>query len=201
MQFRWLVGLIVFLGSYLPLSVILLAQDFDFSALQRDACWSIAEVTCDLPLQNPWFSAGTFITCLICFFVTLGSLRTVRAKLPIRISSAQHIPAELMSYTLPYVVSFMSMNYRETGQFVGLLIFLAWMFWITSKAGQLILNPVLIVFGWKHYQLSYMFPGDKTVRTGVALADGPIHPDERHVHTTIQDILIIRVPQEREENV
>ena len=38
-----------------------------------------------------------------------------------------------MNYTLPYVVSFMSIEYHDTGKFVGLIIFLAWMFWITYR--------------------------------------------------------------------
>jgi hypothetical protein len=53
-----------------------------------------------------------------------------------------------MNYVLPYVVSFMSIDYQVTGKFVGFLIFLGWMFLITYKSGQIMLNPLLTVFGW-----------------------------------------------------
>lgn len=39
MQFRLLTALVVFIGSYLPLSLILLAQNFEFGALKRPLCW------------------------------------------------------------------------------------------------------------------------------------------------------------------
>lgn len=107
---------------------------------------------------------------------------------------ARYIPAELMTYTLPYIVSFMSIGYQETGKFVGLTIFLAWMFWITHKSGQLILNPILIAFGWRLYEISYVFPGDaKSKKNGRALVKGVIEPGKRYPHAVVQDVIILSI--------
>ena len=97
-----------------------------------------------------------------------------------------------MSYTLPYVVAFMSIGYQETGKFAGLSIFLVWMFWITHKAGQILLNPLLTVFGWRLYEVKYAFAGDPTTRNGRALVRGTVESDQRFAHMAIQDILILK---------
>jgi hypothetical protein len=97
-----------------------------------------------------------------------------------------------MNYTLPYIVAFMGIGYQENGKLVGLAIFLVWMFWITHKSGQIILNPLLAVLGWRFYEVKYVFPGDTTVNSGRALARGIIEPGQRYPHIVVQDVVILR---------
>jgi hypothetical protein len=191
-RFRFLTAVSVFLGSYLPLSVILLAQNFDFGAIHRDLCWPPGHSGCSIPLQNPGFALTAVLICALCFFVTLCVLSVVKPKHEIVLVEATYIPTDLMSYTLPYVVSFMSIDYQDMSKFVGLVIFLAWMFWITYKAGQILLNPLLIVFGWRLYELKYHFASDKREHISRALANGSIDAGETHRHVHIADILLIK---------
>ena len=97
-----------------------------------------------------------------------------------------------MSYTLPYVVSFMSLDYQDTGKFVGLLIFLGWMFLITYRSGQLILNPLFSVLGWRLYEVKFAFPGNEGEYTGRALSRVLLEPGKRYGHSAVQDISIIK---------
>ena len=62
MRFRVVVAAIVFIGSYLPLSLILLAQNYDYSMLNRPICWNWMSSTarCVMPLGNPEFAIGIF---------------------------------------------------------------------------------------------------------------------------------------------
>lgn len=197
MQFRFWASLIVFIGSYFPLGLILLAQDFRYDLLFAPLCWPPFTDGCVLPLRNGIFPLAIFCTTLVCLVLSLASLTTVNPKIRIDIVNIKYIPAELMSYTLPYVVSFMSLDYQYTGKFVGLLIFLAWMFLITYRSGQLILNPVLIVFGWRLYEISFLFPGDKEKRTGRALSRVPLEPNQRYDQSTVQDIMIIKYDHQK----
>ena len=194
MHLRLPISFAIFIGSYLPLSLILLAQDFDYGMLGRPLCWTILDPmsACDIPLKNPAYSLGILGACVLCLGATLLTLANARPKLPIDVVSTAYVPAELMSYTLPYVVSFMALDYAETGKFVGLLIFLAWMFWITHKSGQIILNPVLVAFGWRLYDLTYRFPGDNVERQAKALVRGLPEPGDRFLHTTLQDVLLAK---------
>jgi hypothetical protein len=124
--------------------------------------------------------------------VTLFTLSVADPKLSIEVKESKYIPAELLSYTLPYVVAFMSIGYQETGKFIGLLIFLAWMFWITHKSGQVLVNPLLVVLGWRLYEIKYSFPNDNVLYSGRALAKGMIEPEHSYPHTVIQDIVVLR---------
>lgn len=192
MQFRFLASLVVFCGSYFPLSLILLAQDFRYDLVGAPLCWPVGASNCTLPLRNGTLSLSVFFTCLVCLLLSLGGLAAVKAKLPVNILEAKYIPAELMAYTLPYVVSFMSLEYKDTGKFVGLLIFLGWMFLITHRSGQLVLNPLLIVFGWRLYEVSYSHPQDSVVRTSWVLSKANLQPNTRCNIATIQDVMIIK---------
>lgn len=96
-----------------------------------------------------------------------------------------------MSYALPYIVAFMNMDY-ELEILVGLAIFLVWLFWITYKSGQIVVNPFLAAFGWKLYELTYRFTGSETEHSGKALCDNVVVTGERYSHKQIDDVLIVR---------
>ncbi len=191
MQFRLLTALIVFIGSYLPLSVILLVQNFDFTVIGKPFCWLIFDRGCTLPLISPIFSIGLFALTLKCFCVTLIALKFIRPSIDVEIIDAEYVPTDLMNYTLPYVVSFMSVDYQDTGKFFGFLVFLGWMFWITHRAGQVILNPVLIAMGWRLYAITYRFSGSQNVFKASALSKGHLNPGF-HKQCTVQDIQIFK---------
>lgn len=192
MQFRLIISVFVFLGSYLPLSVILLAEDFQYDALKKPFCPVRWTQDCFLPFNNPGWSFSIFALCAACLLVTLAALAATKPDKEIIVEQATHVPADLMNYTLPYVVSFMSVTYQHTAPFVGFLIFLAWMFLITHRSGQTLLNPVLIVFSWRPYQIDYRFGGDQITHSGLALVRGHIAPAESHLEAPVQDILIIK---------
>jgi hypothetical protein len=190
-QFRLITALIVFIGSYLPLSLILLAQNSVLADFSKHLCWPLTKGVCELPIRSPIFSVGLFALTLVCFVVTLIALRAVRPSISIEVLEAEYIPTDLMNYTLPYVVSFMSIDYQETGKFVGFLVFLVWMFWITYRAGQIILNPVLIAMGWRLYTISYRFAGSHQVLKTSALSKGHLTPGG-HKQYPLQEIQIIK---------
>lgn len=192
MQFRFIASLIVFLGSYFPLSLILLAQDYRFELINAPICWPIDGAKCVSPLKNGTLPLVLFGVCLSCLLLSILGLATIKPKVPVDIRDAKYIPSEFMAYTLPYVVSFMSLEYQDTGKLVGLLIFLGWMFVITHRSGQLVLNPLLIVFGWRLYEVTYCYPGNGLARTGWALSKDTIEPNTRTDVATVQDIMIIK---------
>lgn len=191
MQYRVAIAVVVFVGSYLPLSLIMLAQDFNYAYLGRPICLQFWVEGCTLPLKNPGFAIGIFLACLMCLGVAVWSLSALTPKQEIIVTEAKHVPSDLMNYTLPYVVSFMSIDYQEPGKFVGFLIFLAWMFWITQRSGQIILNPVLIVLGWRFYDVSYTFAGSTNPKNSGVLAKCAIEAGGRYRQVALQEILIV----------
>jgi hypothetical protein len=191
MQFRLLTAIMVFLGSYLPLAVILFSQSIDYTSWDRTFCWPISEGRCELPIHDAAYSLTLLVVTIVCFGLTVISLGLVRPAQDINIREAEYVPTDLMNYTLPYVVSFMGMNYHETDKFVGFCVFLSWMFWITHKSGQIFLNPVLIALGWRLYNITYSFAGSTDVHKGRALVKGVLEPG-RYRQSHVQDIQIIK---------
>lgn len=197
LKIRLFISAVIFLGSYLPLSVILLAQDFNYELMGHSFCWKIwgHDPTCAVPLAHPKLALTIFGLCLLSFGLSLLALSFSRPSSPIRVKEAKYIPAELMSYILPYVVAFMGIGYGETGKLIGLAIFLVWMFWITHQSGQILLNPVLAVLGWRLYEIKYTFPGDPKEKEYLdrALAKGPIESGQSYAHVKMQDIVVLGV--------
>lgn len=191
MQFRLLTAIMVFLGSYLPLAVILFSQNVDYGAWRRDFCWPLESGGCSLPITEAWYSLTLLVVTLVCFGMTILSLALVRPKQDVTVREAEYVPTDLMNYTLPYIVSFMGINYNETSKFVGFCVFLAWMFWITHRSGQILLNPVLIALGWRLYNVTYNFPGSSEQYKGRALVKGYLDPG-RYKQWPVQDIQIIK---------
>lgn len=194
MQLRILPSIIIFTGSYLPLSMILFVQDINYTNLTSEGYSNIfaALANCKISLSHPFISTSILIACLTCFILTLSALEFFRVKNKLKVQDHKYIPTDLMNYSLPYVVSFMSIGYEETSKFIGLIIFLAWMFLITYKAGQVILNPVLIVFGWKLYDVTYIIAGDTTGKKHSKLLLSKHHLSENSSYKfcEIQNVLI-----------
>jgi len=194
LQLRIWVAAIIFIGSYLPLAVILLAQDFDYTHVDSGFCYRfwIENTDCNLPLKHPWISLSLVGLAAVCFVASLIILSTARPKRSVTISSAKYVPAELMNYTLPYVVSFMGVGYQDTGKFVGVLVFLVWIFWITHRSGQIILNPVLIALGWRLYEVAYEFKGDDVGHHSLVLARAHVEAGSNYKYALIQDVMVIK---------
>ncbi|WP_202391998.1 hypothetical protein [Qipengyuania vulgaris] len=191
MQLRILTAITVFLGSYLPLAVILFSQNIDYPALGRSFCWPLDEAQCKVPLLDAGYAIGFLAVTLVCFFLTVLALALVRTRQDITVREAEYVPTDLMNYTLPYVVSFMGIDYQDTDKFVGFCVFLAWMFWITNKSGQVLLNPILIALGWRLYNVTYSFAGSSDVHKGRALVKGYLTPGN-YRQWPVQDIQIIK---------
>lgn len=197
MQFRTLVAALVFVGSYLPLSLILLSQDFKYEYLSKSFCsdWKNFGEKCEIPLENPVYAITFCSMCLLCLCVTLKALSVVKPRHSIVVIESKHIPADLMNYVLPYVVSFMSLDYRDSNKLVGFSIFLAWIFWISHMSGRVIFNPVLIAFGWRLFEVKYSFSSSPNILTGFALSKVDLVPRQTYKQHAIQDVLIIKAKQ------
>ncbi len=151
MQFRLIPGVFVFLGSYFPLALILALQDISPKTWTLGPCadWK----ACTAPeFEHPWLSSFGAIATGLCLLLTLKVISKLRYKYTVRVIDSKPIPSELISYSFPYIVSFMGVDYGSPGKIAGLMAFLAWLFLITYKSGQIIMNPILLTFGWNLYE-------------------------------------------------
>lgn len=167
MKIRLLPAALLFLASYFPLSLILLLQDVSEASWKSDLCFSIQG--CVLPeLMNPTRSLSLFIVSTISLLFFLGVMKIMPADHDLIVTDAKPAPNDLINYVFPYVVSFMGLDLGSTGKLYGFLIFLFWMFLITYRSGQILMNPLLIAAGWQLHEVTVRI--GSTDRTGLALS-------------------------------
>jgi hypothetical protein len=155
MQMRLFPALILFLGSYFPLSLILLIQDVKESSWKAPLC-SISEVTsCVLPeLANPIRALVLLVVCAISLCIFMVLMKNLSGHSELEVVDSKSVPNDLINYVFPYVVSFMGLDLGVDGKFFGFLLFIVLMFVITYRSGQILMNPFLLVAGWQLYELN-----------------------------------------------
>lgn len=191
MQFQLVPGFFIFLGSYLPLAIILTVQDIPFAWWRRpicapDAIWS---GLCDLmPFTHPVHSLTFLAVSAAAVLLARLSLATLAFPFRIEVKTARAAPNDVINYTFPYVVSFMGIAYDQPEKLLGFAVFLLWMFAITYKSGQILMNPLLLILGWRHYNATIVINNvekEVHVLSRRALASGAATAQ------TIQDFYVV----------
>ena len=86
----------------------------------------------------------------------------------------------------------MGISYDSPEKLLGFAFFLLWMFAITYKSGQIIMNPLLLMFGWRLYEAK-IWIGDECREVRV-LKKGKLLPGEYKAQT-IQEFYVARGTQ------
>jgi len=188
MQFKLTAGFIIFLGSYLPLALILAVQDIPISWWSNSFC-DLSDIDNCLfnPFQHPYFSTIFIVVSVISVIISNISLKKIDYPFDGEVKSSKTIPNDIINYVFPYVVSFMGISYDAPEKMLGFVVFLLWMFAITYKSGQIIMNPLLLMFGWKLYEAKIVINGqERDVRV---LKKGALTPGN-YKFQSIQDFYI-----------
>jgi len=162
MQMRLFPALILFLGSYFPLSLILLIQDIKETSWHASLC-SVTDISsCHLPaLANPGKALSLLGVCVISLIIFMCLMKRLSGYSNLEVVDSKSVPNDLINYVFPYVVSFMGLDLGVNGKFFGFLLFIVLMFVITYRSGQILMNPFLLVAGWQLYELNIMTEGHK----------------------------------------
>ncbi|MGU5582566.1 hypothetical protein [Aeromonas hydrophila] len=190
MQMRLLPALILFLGSYFPLSLILLIQNIKETSWQAPLC-RVAEVSsCYLPeLTNPGRALGLLGICTVSLVIFMVLMKSLTGFSSLEVVDSKSVPNDLINYVFPYVVSFMGLELGVDGKFFGFLLFIVLMFVITYRSGQILMNPFLLVAGWQLYELNIVTEGHK--RCVKALSKEQVQPGDRLESCLIHGIYVL----------
>lgn len=190
MQFKLIAGFIIFLGSYLPLALILAVQDIPISWWSNSFCDVSSIENCLFnPFTHSYFSIIFIVVTSISVIISNISLKKIDFPFEGEVKSSKTIPNDIINYVFPYVVSFMGISYDAPEKMLGFVVFLLWMFAITYKSGQIIMNPLLLMFGWKLYEAKIVINGqERDVRV---LKKGTLTPGD-YKFQSVQDFYISR---------
>ena len=191
MQFQLAPAFLIFLGSYLPLAIILAMQDIPTTWWARPLCQveGLRSGACDFsPFEHPALSLAFLATSLLAVLLARTSLKKITYPFDIEVKKAKPIPNEIINYTFPYVVSFMGIAYGDEQKLSGFIVFLLWMFAITYKSGQILMNPLLLILGWRLHEATIVINSlERDVRV---LCRGPLTLGH-HKAQTIQDFYVV----------
>lgn len=190
MKMRLLPALILFLGSYFPLSLILVVQDIKDSSWKEPICKIAAISTCHLPeLANPVRALSLLAICALSLILFIVMMKGLSAYSNLEVVDSKSVPNDLINYVFPYVVSFMGIDLGAEGKFYGFLLFILLMFVITYRSGQILMNPFLLVSGWQLYELNVLTEGQK--RCVKALSQDQIQPGDRLESCLVHGIYVL----------
>lgn len=162
MKIRLFPALILFLGSYFPLSLILLIQDVKEIYWHTSLCKITEFSSCYFPeLANPCRAIGLLGICAASLIIFMILMRNLSGYSSLEVVDSKSVPNDLINYVFPYVVSFMGLDLGVDGKLFGFLLFILLMFVITYRSGQILMNPFLLVAGWQLYELNIVTEGHK----------------------------------------
>jgi hypothetical protein len=190
MQMRFFPAVILFLGSYFPLSLILVVQDIQESSWKAPLCSVSHLSTCYLPkLGNPERALGLFGICALSLVIFMWLMKNLSGYSSLEVVDSKSVPNDLINYVFPYVVSFMGLDLGVNGKFFGFLLFISLMFLITYRSGQILMNPFLLVAGWQLYELNIITEGHK--RCVKALSKEPVRVGDRLESCLVHGIYVL----------
>lgn len=193
MKIKLFPAMLLFMASYFPLSLILLLQDISDASWNLPFCRSLQH--CGLPeLVNPARSLGLLGVCLISLVFFLAVMKMIPSDHDLAVKEAKPAPNDLINYVFPYVVSFMGLDLGSSGKLCGFLVFLGWMFLITYRSGQILMNPLLIAAGWQLHEVTVRIGGSD--RTGFALSKAPVNPGDTFRYSKPQNGVYVLTKKE-----
>ncbi|MCD9126392.1 hypothetical protein [Luteimonas fraxinea] len=178
---------IIFISSYLPLALIQLVQNISDESWKSGFCSNIRD--CRIPdFNHSGHSLGLFLAALICTVIFMFAVRKAKKRFSGKVVSSKLIQSDFVNYSLPYIVSFMSLDMESPQKIFGFYVFMGTLFWVNYKSGQLILNPILVAFDWKLYEVELNI--DNNIRTGQMLSQTKVIPEEAVEYAAIDEVWI-----------
>jgi hypothetical protein len=197
MQIRLLPAVLLFLGSYLPLALILAVQDVKPDIWSRPFCrtWAVWS-KCEFPsLANPTLAFVFLSISGLSLVFLLWVLKHFRGSTEMTIEESKTIPNDLINYVFPYIVSFMGVELGNPGKVIGFGLFMVWLFLISYRSGQILMNPLLLAVGWQLYEIRADVEGNKRVLR--ALSREAVVPGQTLRSCLVQGIYVLSRPGEK----
>jgi hypothetical protein len=143
MKPKLITAILLFVSAYAPLFLILAVKDWDFKCLNY--------------FKHPvaiYIMLGLSALSVILLFVTVHSLK---GGMVVKVKAVKNRSADLINYTIPYIVSFFSFDLSKMGDVISLSIFLLLMLFLTIKSKSVFLNPILLLAGYNLYDLDFIY--------------------------------------------
>lgn len=142
MKLKLFSSFILFLSAYSPLLLILTINDFDFKCKLEFRNLTLVIVLSSIVILS--------ITILLVIFRQMPKGSSIG-----KIKKNENRSLDLINYTIPYIISFVSFNLNELNNIISLGFFMILLFVMTHKSSNVFVNPILLIFNYKMYDIEY----------------------------------------------
>jgi hypothetical protein len=166
MKLRIYTSIWIFISAYSPLTIILAIRDWDSQKCALKHLGIIISLLC-----------VSIISCLI-LWLSLKFLKS--SEPPVTIIKVHNCSSDLINFSIPYVVSFFALNLEEIVVMLSFVLFMIMMWWMTIKTNNIFTNPILALFNYTLYTVTYKTFLDDVEHEATFLVKGNrLHLQER----------------------
>jgi hypothetical protein len=174
MKPRFWLSVAIFVSAYAPLALLFAIRDFDS--------------------QKKWFGHPPFVwaslgTALVSVILLFFTMRSVRGQFAVKINKVSLRSNDLLNYSIPYLISFFSVDFGKPQDLGALALFMSLLFFLSLKTQSIFINPVLALRGWGLYEVEFEESGN--LKNGVFLAKIELQPTCRFKMDRISQFLYV----------
>ena len=175
-------SLIIFVSAYAPLSLLFAVRDFDD---QAKGFFKHAPIVCAGVIL-----AVASLVLMSCIF------RSLHGQFTAKVTKVELRSNDLMTYSIPYLISFFSVDFGKSQDVAALALFMGLLFVLTLKTQSLFINPILAVGGYGLFNVEFEESG-KT-KSGIFLSKLDFKPDARYRMERLSQFLFIATSKAEE---
>lgn len=140
-------SLLLFISGYAPLFLILSIQNWDPVANE---------------IKHPGWTAAMSIVSLLSIGAVLRAARTFSdGGLLVEITKASNKSGDMFSYTVPYLLSFMKIDFGSWQTVLSLIILFIMQFAIAYRTQTVFVNPILALAGYSLVDCTFKRDGQE----------------------------------------
>lgn len=156
-------SLIIFIASYLPLSIIIVIQNYNseyyLPVFESPKQWLTAFYNSfKYMVHSPTLAVSFILIPLICLILTFFTLSRINkmANIEIEIKDICNMQSDIVNYSIPYFAAFFQLDLTDTPQIIAFFTFLLTMFLIQNKSEYIFYNPIILLLGYKYVSINYI---------------------------------------------
>lgn len=150
-------SLIIFISAYAPLALLFAIRDFNIQAH-----W----------FTHSRFVAGALAGATISVLMLLAIFARLQGQFTATITKVEMRSNDLMNYSIPYLISFFSVDFGKAQDVLTFGLFMALLFVLTVKTQSIFINPVLAMRGYGLFAVEFEESGK--AKSGIVVAKDTI---------------------------
>jgi len=181
MKPRLWASFIIFVSAYAPLALLFALRDFD-----ETARW----------FKHPPFVFSGLALVIVSVALLLWIFANLRGQFTAKVTKVALRSNDLMNYSVPYVISFFSVDFGKWQDVSAFGLFMGLLFVLTLKTQSLFINPILAVTGYGLFEVEFEESGK--AKSGIFLTRLNLRPGAFYRMERLSQFLFVAAGQTEE---